>query len=171
MERDAFNRSLVETVTWCVPRVRTDEPQWCLRSPELAPAEALEDADDPTFWNDERIVDAVVLKRSALSGPLSPEPLATGRLLLCRFDRTNHNYGSAEMSRFFFDGNDNPPWDCWVGVVGTALVAWVPEQLVALAEAGIAVECTKTLSWLTPSSDGPSWLREIGREYLGRSSR
>src|SRR5262249_3142395 len=39
--------------------------------------------------------------------------------------------GAAQvMSLGFFDVDNTPPWDTWIGLVGPYLLAWVPKQMV-----------------------------------------
>ena len=109
MDAATFAQQLAETIAWCKPRVDLTDPKWCLRSTELKPDCNYDSADDPTLWNDAHIVQSVVQRRQhAIAGIETTTPPSTGlhggRLLLCYFDETNHNYGPAEESRWFYDG-------------------------------------------------------------------
>jgi hypothetical protein len=163
LDNVTFSRQYRETVAWCQPRVQLSDIRGCLRSKELAPPSSERTDLDPTFWNSVDAIAWVVEQRSKLVGVVDvgpPPSTATGKLLACRFEQTNHNYGAAEYSHGFFDGNDNPPWDCWVGFVDSILIAWVPSELVATAKEGMAVECVGALSWVSESKDLPTWLRQ-----------
>lgn len=153
IESMAFTQQLVETIAWCEIRVDIANPKWCLRSKALRPDYDYESPDDPTFWNDAQIIQSVIdCRRNLLPISETSTPPTTGlhggRLLLCFFEETNHNYGSAGESQWFFDGFDNPPWNTWVACIGDALVSWVPPQFLDLAAEGMAVECCQMLMWL-----------------------
>jgi hypothetical protein len=168
MEEKEFRESLDAVRRWCIARGQGDDPKWSLRSPELAPIPT-ESKDDPTFWNTLDLIERVVQKRRDIIAKQVPSDLGVtvsrgGKLLLCDFDKTNHNYGSAEYSKGFYHGNDNPPWDCWVGSVQGVLIAWVPALFVELANEGMSVEFTDTLSWVTANSNVPHWLKAIAKE-------
>jgi hypothetical protein len=148
-----FAEQLAETIAWCKPRVDITDPKWCLRSTALKPDYEYDSADDPTLWNEVNIIQSVVQRRQHAMAGIEPTTLPTtglhgGRLLLCYFDETNHNYGSAEESEWFYDGYDNPPWDTWVAWLDNALISWVPPQFMDLASGGMAVECCQMLMWL-----------------------
>lgn len=148
-----FAQQLAETIAWCKPRVDITEPRWCLRSRVLRPDYNYDSADNPTLWNDANIVHSVVQRRQhAITGIGMTSSLSAGlqggRLLLCYFDETNHNYGSAEESQWFYDGHDNPPWDTWVACLDDVLISWVPQQFMNLASGGMSVECCQMLMWL-----------------------
>ena len=67
--------------------------------------------------------------------------------------------GAAEIeSKGFFDVYNTPPWDTWVGYFQDGgfkypmnrkyLVAYVPANLLALADAGISVNPEECIQWL-----------------------
>jgi hypothetical protein len=123
---------------------------------------------DPSFWNESDLIEALVQRRASL---VSEKPRADperkyGRLLWCRYEYTNENYGSDHFSQGFFDGNDNPPWDTWIDQVGDALISWVPPPFVDRASEGISVECCDMLNWVVNRElDVPRWLLEIAYEF------
>ncbi len=68
---------------------------------------------------------------------------------------------AAAQSRDFFDVYNAPPWGTWVGYFeegrsdptdSSYLVAWVPEVLVPLADAGIKVNPEECIAWLSDVS-------------------
>ena len=180
MDTATFSRQLAETIAWCEPRVDAYDPKWCLRSDALKPNYDYYSSDEPTIWNDIKIIQSIVDRRQrALAAHettiTSPADLHGGRLLMCYFDKTNHNQCSADESRWFYDGNDNPPWDTWVAPVNDALVSWVPPQLLDLATEGMAVECCQMLMWLEqPLSyilddkprQIPDWLKQLSQSVM-----
>ena len=169
-----FRQRLAETITWCKRRVDISDPKWSLRSEALKPAYDYHSPDDPPLWNDATLIQSIVDRRTyclAQSGIAikTSTDLNGGRLLLCYFNETNFNECSADCSRWFYDGNDNPPWDSWVGYVGDALVSWVPPQFLDLAADGMDVECCQMLMWLEKPFANvltkeprqiPDWLKE-----------
>ncbi len=66
---------------------------------------------------------------------------------------SNHNGGTASVSDYFFDHNDNPPWDTWIQVFPSSkaqdsfLLSWVPPEFIPAAENAIPVECIGMLMW------------------------
>jgi hypothetical protein len=120
-------------------------------------------------------------------------PLHEGRLLLYFTDFTNHNGGSEHESLGFFDENDEPPWDTWVAyypdpdyqteinawsrkplsfpafsglrpVTMDFVVAWIPPNLIDIAQKGIDVEAMGCLCWLDNIFD--TWPQMILPDYL-----
>lgn len=152
MDSETFSQQLAETITWCKPRVDIAEPKWCLRSDALKPDCDYHSPNDPTLSNDATAIRFVVQRRHNAIAQLGKTTLSPnlhgGRLLLCYFDETNHNEGSADESRWYYDGNDNPPWDTWVACLNDVLISWVPPQFLAPAADGMAVECCQMLMWL-----------------------
>jgi hypothetical protein len=153
MNAATFSKRFAETIAWCKPRVDITDPKWCLRSAALKPDYNYDSPDDPTLWNDASTIQSVIhCRQHALAETEMPTPPSTdlhgGRLLLCYFEETNHNYGSAKESRWFYDGHDNPPWDTWVACLDGALISWVPPHFMDLAAGGMAVECCQMLMWL-----------------------
>lgn len=83
----------------------------------------------------------------------------SGRLLVCEFDMSIGG-GEAEVaSRSLFDVDDRPPWDLWLLAWGRTrrsqpdepipcLLAWIPDEWVERAEAGIAANPTRALYWV-----------------------
>ncbi len=151
----ASDRSLAETVAWCRSRASADDPKRCLRSEELHPTLLAR--------NRVEVVDGVLHRRSQLLSlrPPKGEPLGSsaGRLLVYFPDANLCDGAAMEASSGFFDADNTPPWDTWVGLVSTmnrehdasfatALVCWVPEVLTADANAGVQVNPEGCILWL-----------------------
>jgi hypothetical protein len=76
------------------------------------------------------------------------------------YDTASDGVAQAE-SGGFFDGDNCPPWDAWVGffrlqrVIGETtypqgyLVSWVPQELLAIADAGIRSNPEDCVVWAT----------------------
>lgn len=86
-----------------------------------------------------------------------------GRLLGYPPDDTLWDGASEGATGGFFDVEDAPPWDLWLGYVVEAggrgrdyLVCWIPPALVQTADDGIIVNPVDCLFWL------PELERELG---------
>ena len=126
-----------------------------LRSPDLRPDRSIEE----TQIEEDRktLVRSVVSKRSDLirlrgeSVTLGVDDESTkGRLLLYTPDETGKDGASEYASLGFFNQCDAPPWDTWIAYSDRTLLAWVPTELVGLAQRGIddnPLECIAWFSW------------------------
>jgi hypothetical protein len=120
-----------------------------LRSTELTPRPFTSARADPA-----RIVEEVAEKRASLllgrnSYPYSASTdLAGGRILAYAPDENVQDGASQHSSKGFFDGDDAPPWDLWFFYVDRHLISWVPEQLLNLADKGIAVNAVDCVHWV-----------------------
>lgn len=88
--------------------------------------------------------------------------MTLGRLLLFDPDNTLSDEAATEVSRGFFDVHNAPAWDTWVWyeedrkivqgdstIFASYLVAWVPQHVLDLAEAGIHVNPEECIRWAT----------------------
>ena|SRR5438093_5852658 len=78
-----------------------------------------------------------------------------GRLLGYAPDETVLDGASESVTSGFFDVEDEPPWDLWLGYVVEAsgrrqeyLVCWVPPTFVQTAQDGIDVNPVACVEWL-----------------------
>ena len=122
-----FLKRLHETIAWCAPRVNISDPKHCLRSAQLRPDYKFDSKPeyDVDLWADIPMINKVVDSRSELVTQLNTErdiDLGGGRLLVHFLGESNHNGATADITSFFLDNNDTPPWDTWVQ-------AFVPESL------------------------------------------
>ena len=173
-----FIKRLHETIAWCVPRVNSNDPKYCLRSAELRP-EYKFDSDpgyDVDIWATAQMIDRVVASRSQLVSPPtlgSGIDLAGGRLLIHFLDESNHNGATADETSYFLDNYDTPPWDTWVEAfipetlahqspdsIPTEfafLISWVPPQFLETVHEATEIECVGMLMWADElrTWDGP----------------
>jgi hypothetical protein len=96
-------------------------------------------------------VEQVITRRSEqVSRPKfnpSPEQLKSGRFLLY-YPQENLADGAADQSsNGFFDTNNVPPWDIWVGFSDGVLVSWVPPAFIEAADMGIDVNPEECIQW------------------------
>lgn len=150
-ENMSFEICLAETIAWCQPRASQEDIRNPLRSSDL----------QPDLFNNNRVymVRQIVQHRTTLTQhvelpSITKHPLLAGGKLLVYFPDEQLCEGASELaSKGFFDVYDAPPWDTWVGVYhdtrGLHLVAWVPPELIGLAEEGIYVNSTNCIDWLS----------------------
>jgi hypothetical protein len=186
-----FVRALAETIAWCNSRIDPRNPIGSLRSPFLCPEVF---ADGAVYFEPSSVPRLVAERRLALRTAI-PRPYdrergcGYGRLLICAPAYSNANGLAEEASRGFFDYNDIPPWDTWVGCVqglpgagggdfGSSatwlpcigchprelLVSWVHPAFLPLADAGLSTECIGMLTWadaLIPQGGGPAFSQAL----------
>lgn len=149
-----FERRLAETIAWCAPRARADDPKQSLRSEELCPSLLERDRSSAlqsvAGYRGNRFGELPAMKGSA--------SLIGGRLLVY-FPDADLADGAAEVqSRGFFDVHNVPPWDTWIALADDGpgsnvsyrqyVVCWVPPTLVTSAAAGIEVNPEECIAWL-----------------------
>ena len=190
-----FIKSLHETIAWCRPRVSISIPKHCLRSAQLRPD--YEFSSDPEYdvdlWVDVGMINKVVDSRSQCFTPATSLlteldiDLAGGRLLIHFLGESNCNGATAEVTSYYLDNNDTPPWDTWVQVfipeswsllspdtVPTEfpfLISWVPPQFLQAVNEATEIECVGMLMWADAPRrwDGPpayadsipAWLEQL----------
>jgi hypothetical protein len=120
-----------------------------LRSAALKPTFALNEFGMDAPWAD--AVAEVAAKRSHLMGETLLEGGADdekhGRLLLFVPSETLADGAAQHSSNGFFDMNNVPPWDIWVGFSEGTLVSWVPPALMDAAQIGIDVNPEQCIRW------------------------
>jgi hypothetical protein len=157
---ERFKIRLLQTIFWCAPRADQASPANSLRTLELRPG-LLEE-------NRSSAVNTVVYARERFGGEhirtaTTPPALGGGRLLVY-FPNCDLACGAAEQETAgFFDINNVPPWDTWVDYIQDEkpnidsfdteyLIAWVPPELVSLADEGITVNPEQCILWLVDTS-------------------
>jgi hypothetical protein len=159
-------QAIAETAAWCSLKKPLSHD---LRSPEINLSTALE----PRYWSEaqgsieawiqakrENYRDAVLELNQRRSGLLREmnvsisaeyERIQTQGRLLLYFPMETVLDGAAEAcSRKFFDVEDAPPWDTWFCYSSGAILSWVPESMIARAQAGIdanPVDCIHWAAW------------------------
>ena len=156
-----LRRSLDEAAAWCARFLDRGAIGTSLRPPRLSP---------PTLWRDRwDAVDGVARHRAADVRSLRLRRAgASGRLLLYFPDADLCDGAAPAASNDFFDLHNAPPWGTWIGYFddgtdpsyGAYLLAWVPEPLIAEADAGIAVNPESCIAWL---DDTAARLRPLAR--------
>jgi hypothetical protein len=152
---DPFWERVQETIAWCRPRLRTQDPQASLRSVETRPRSL-----EPDYFAAVRTV--AIGRRQAGAHRVPFRSLEGGRLLVF-FPDLDLACGAAEAeSRGYFDVNNTPAWDTWVAMIVDDqgghecpyLVSWVPPELIPLADRGIHVNPEQCILWLNDAKVG-----------------
>ena len=147
---EPFWERLGATASWCTPLASADDPRGSLRSLTTQPR-VLEYSYLDAVHN-------VVTLRRRPKALVMKDPLEGGRLMVY-FPGADLADGAAEQeTKGFFDVNNAPPWDTWVGFFRDSsgsdtsyaqyLVAWIPQVFVSLAQSGIDVNPERCIEWL-----------------------
>lgn len=150
-----FNQRLAETVAWCCDRAAASYPKHSLRYDSLCPGILSATRADAVLtvlyyregWLQQRKIKPVINDRE----------LRQGRLL-CYFPDADLADGAAEVaSDGFFDLQNVPPWDTWVGLYQSDLreaslkiylISYVPEVFLQQAARGVEVNPEQCIMWL-----------------------
>jgi len=119
-----------------------------LRSPELKPSFSLDEFGDDNLWK-EAVEEVVTLRAGFVAENVDQQFLGDkgGRFLLY-LPSENLACGAADASsNGFFDTNNVPPWDLWLGFSDGTLVSWIPPALVDVAAMGVFVNPEECIRW------------------------
>ncbi len=166
-----FRVRLAEAIAWCAGRGSAIDPANSLRTPDLRPAVLDETRTHCRYtWGTVPERQALVrtltqerARRLQVEGryPAVPaDDLADGRLLVYDPDDSLFDGVAEEVTRGFFDVDNTPPWDTWLGYVherdeegwrpfDSYLVSWVPPGFIALADVGIQINPEECILWAT----------------------
>lgn len=61
--------------------------------------------------------------------------------------QTPHGQMLSMQLEYFFDVDNVPPWDIWVGYTDGALLTWVPTALIEAAQMGIDANPEQCIHW------------------------
>jgi hypothetical protein len=156
---------LAQAMAWCGPRLDVRAIATSLRSEQLRPR--ILEIDRAALVRGvarQRTTDAAVRSVPAVQ---SIDDLGGGRLLVYFPDLELADGAAEAETNGFFDVNDAPPWDTWVGLfsdpeltgegaAGVYLVSWVPAEITALVQKGLDVSMTECIAWLEDSRTGLS---------------
>jgi hypothetical protein len=153
-----LERRLRETAEWCSRHLDLTAIGVCLRPRSIAPQFLARDR-----WRS--VGDVTSMRRQELNrlGSRANE-MPQGRLLVY-YPEAELSDGAAEVaSQEFFDVYNAPPWGTWVGYFedpgsdesgyGTYVLAWIPEELVEVANSGIEVNPEQCIAWLDQAHVG-----------------
>ena len=156
-ELSEFKENLTQTIWWCEQKADISNPDRCLRTEELRP-EIFEESRASA-------VETVTYRRLSQGEPvirsLKPsKKLAKGKLIV-HFPNMNLACGVAEViTNGFFDHNNVPPWDTWVGYFkdsskhtqeASYLISWVPPVFIASVDKAINAIPEECVLWLSDS--------------------
>ncbi|GAC1378202.1 MAG: hypothetical protein NVS3B3_20300 [Aquirhabdus sp.] len=151
--RDEVLTASREAAAWSHLRWNAFKPSTSLRTLTFAP---------DVFNSDHfHIVRLVMISRANELGKTHIEKVSSsaplGRILVYEPTLGMYDCLAEGASDGFFDANDCPPWDLWVGFIRDAhtsyLLSWIPDYLVDVAQSGIDVTCGGSLYWLDQSDD------------------
>lgn len=97
-----------------------------------------------------RRAEAIAAEGSAFSGR---DPLVGGRILAFEVEACFFDGSAQSVTEGFFDENDFPPWDTWLGYRSLeagqpmCLLSWVPAKLVVLANRGVEAHFACAYRW------------------------
>jgi len=164
-DRRRFIRNLTEAIVWCTASGSLSNPEASLRTCE--PTILIPPRDQVFGVCSSR---SMSLWHSARGNPPAVTDLCGGRLV-AYFPSFNLADGAAAAeSKGFFDVDNIPPYDTWVWMVqcvsrveyadrttsemeASYLVAWVPPDFIALADAGIRANPESCIRWLEELDD------------------
>jgi hypothetical protein len=142
---------LHEAAVWCERNLDPGSVGDCLRPRRIAPQFLPRNRWDP-------VEDVTTMRRQELRESVADARRPCAGKLLVYFPDANLSDGAAEVeSREFFDVYNAPPWGTWVAYFedggrddsySSYLLAWVPEELIAVADAGIEVNPEQCVTWL-----------------------
>ena len=158
MDIELFKQRLIETATWSQGYSQAEHGLLSLvLQPVIEEDFNVEGYEGVRFWDvvgssqdAVEFVSVKSVKRATLIGkariPLSAV-LLNGRLLSYDYHATLSDGGSAAFTNGFFGDEDTPPWDTWV-CDNAAIITWIPNQYIGLADEGAEVSMGRTLHWL-----------------------
>jgi hypothetical protein len=120
-----------------------------LRSVSIKPTLPLDSLEDGVLWAE--AVAEVVNRRRQLVDQIWQELRTTqedgGRLLLYYTFENLADGAAQQSSNGFFDADNIPPWDTWVGFSEGILLSWVPALLIEAAQMGIDANPEGCIRW------------------------
>ena len=152
MESHHFAQRLMETKAWCISCL-SQNANHDFRSAELKP-EQIENGRGMFDWTSQEtqaIINELAGKRAQLLNSRRSEQSLDdiGRVLVFMpHDSLSDGFARQETDGFFDDDNA-PAWDTWIGYVDDHLLAWVPSALVELVGWGIQVNPEQCILWAT----------------------
>ena len=147
-----------EAAAWCEIRWNSCEPRSSLRNLEFS----------PEFFgsNHYYTVNSLICSRRYELERLGLDPapdLRNGKILVYEPDTNIFDGLSESETDGFFDVNDCPPWDTWVGYITTKdcryVLSWVFNEAIPLVNAGAEVNCVECFYWLSTVND--TWAKEL----------
>lgn len=159
---DKLGVRLAETIAWCAGRVRLDHLQGCLRTRELEPrlSRMLHITAGEVDALAERRAQALRAQGRYPEVAAGSGRLGSGRLLVFDPESSLSDGAAAAESGDFFDDDNVPPWDTWVGWIEEGeprpgrwssfdryILVWVPGELVEVVGRGVYVNPEECLVW------------------------
>lgn len=169
-----FEVRLAQTIAWCEPRADSGDPLRSLRTERIAPGSQSVLGDNrggrvrfvcyrrasllaSSIRKDLGGFDPVAAQSLVPDSVKTLEALKRGRLLVYFPDEQLADGAAEAETNGFFDADNVPPWDTWVGLFADKdgdeyLVSWVPSSFVQLVGRGIWVNPEACIKWLAEST-------------------
>lgn len=147
-----------EAAAWCDLHWDSNKPRLSLRNLEFS----------PEFFGTDHYytVNSIICSRRYELEKLEKKPtnnLSSGRILVYEPDSNIFDGLSENETNGYFDVNDCPPWDTWVGYIlfgeNRYVLSWVPKSVVPLVDAGFEVNCVECFYWLSTVNE--PWAKEL----------
>jgi len=120
-----------------------------LRNPSFRPSCPIADLQSESDWS-KAVAEVIsnrlreINQRSNATDEVNPD---FGKLLMY-FPFENLADGAAQVSSSgFFDVNNVPPWDIWIGFSENAAISWVPPAFIDAAQSGIDTNPEQCILW------------------------
>ena len=159
----SFFLRVAQTASWCLARSPTELNKDSFRSDQLRPRILERDRTSVVQGVlSTRAFDPIV--RDARAAQTHAD-LRGGRLLVCFPDAEIADGAAEAETNGFFDSNDAPPWDTWVGLFADPdpehqdafavyLVAWVAAPFIDAVQRGIETSVLDNIAWLEATKTG-----------------
>ena len=93
------------------------------------------------------VVEKVIKSRRALIGSSSAGETVSGRYLFFDPSATMYDGLAEEQSSGFFDSDDTPPPEFWIGAKDGLLISFVPLEFISLADNGVINSMSESIEW------------------------
>ena len=124
----------------------------------------------PDCFNEDHfhIVRHVVIARSNALNKPTVSTVPSGRFLVYEPALGMYDCLAEGESDGFFDSNDCPPWDLWVGFIrddrscSRYVLSWIPDYLLDVVQSGIDATSGGSLYWLNHADE--AWAKGLLRD-------
>ncbi len=147
-----------QAFVWCDFAKDIKEPRSSLRTLEFGPAFF----ESNGFHVVNHIIHARKYKLESLKKNVSSS-FSINNVMVYEPDSTVFDGLSESETEGFFDINDCPPWDTWIGFLNIKghryLLSWVPDGFEHYVNEGYEVNCVECFYWLKDSEE--HWAKEL----------
>lgn len=155
---EQIDEAIKQSSVWCDFAMKIAKPRSSLRTLEFGPSFFEQNG----FHVVNHIIHARKYKLEHLK-KTSDVIYDPSNIMVYEPDSTVFDGISESETDGFFDVNDCPPWDTWVGflVFGDKryLLSWVPEEFKHFVNEGFEVNCVECFYWLADCKE--NWANEL----------